>query len=561
MLLLTAAEMRELDRATIDSGRASGAELMERAGRGVAAAAAKHFGPPLALRVLVLCGAGNNGGDGFVAARHLRARGAHVRVGLVAPRADVQGDALEHLRRMEADGLTAEAVPTDAALAALVASADVWDWALDALLGTGARGEPRGMAAVAAEALRRLRAHGTRVIAVSADDGSVAEHAVAADLTVTFGQLKRGQVLHPGRERCGLLELVDIGLLPAEESLEGPAQLAHGPELGALLPARDPRAHKGSAGRVLVVGGAMGMAGAVVLAARAASRAGAGYVRVAAPASLADVLAGQMVEQMPIACGEGSQRSLTVTAAVRIMEEASRADAVALGPGLSRDPDALRLARDLLARMECPVVLDADGLAAFAPPDGDLAAALKGAPAPRIVTPHLGEMARLTGEMPSTLEAHRIDAAREWAKRWGCVLVLKGAPTVVAAPDGRVSVNPTGNAGMATAGMGDVLTGVVAALLAQRLAPFDAACLAVFTHGLAGDFAARDIGPVGLVASDVSERLPRALQALRGGVPARDAPAGRDGSLPMTSRGGATPGSRDRPWDGCPGPSRPPRRS
>jgi NAD(P)H-hydrate epimerase len=265
----------------------------------------------------------------------------------------------------------------------------------------------------------------------------------------------------------------------------------------------------------------MGMAGAVVLASRAASRAGAGYVRVAAPASLADILAAQLVEQMPVACGETPMRTLTTSAAGQILEEASLADAVAIGPGFSRHPDSVKLVRDLLARVECPVVLDADGLAAFAPPDGDLAAALRGAPAPRIVTPHLGEMARLTGEMPSTLEAHRIDAAREWAKRWGCVLVLKGAPTVVAAPDGRVSVNPTGNAGMATAGMGDVLTGVVAALLAQRLAPFDAACLAVFTHGLAGDFAARDIGPVGLVASDVSERLPRALQALRGGVPAR----------------------------------------
>ena len=527
MLLLTAAEMRALDRATIDSGQASGAELMERAGLGVAAAAAKHFGSPLALRVLVLCGAGNNGGDGFVVARHLRAMGAVVRVGLVMPRALVRGDALEQLDLMEAAGLKAEPLDSDAEIAKIAGPADRWDWAVDALLGTGASGELRGLLPAATEALRRLHAHGTRIIAVdlptgvSADDGSVTEHAVAADLTVTFGFPKRGQILHPGRGHCGLLELVDIGLTPPDRAGLAPARLADGAELGALLPPRDPRAHKGSAGRVLVVGGAMGMAGAVMLAARAASRAGAGYVRVAAPASLADVLAAQLIEQMPLACGEGSQRSLTTTAAAQILEEASRADAVAIGPGLSRHPDAVRLARDLLARMDRPVVLDADGLAAFAPPDGDLAAALRGAPAPRIVTPHLGEMARLTGEMPSALEARRVDAAREWAKRWGCVLVLKGAPTVVAAPDGRVSVNPTGNAGMATAGMGDVLTGVVAALLAQRLAPFDAACLAVFAHGLAGDFAAHDIGPVGLVASDVAERLPRALHALHSGPAAR----------------------------------------
>jgi ADP-dependent NAD(P)H-hydrate dehydratase / NAD(P)H-hydrate epimerase len=522
MLLLTAAEMRALDRATIDSGLVTGAELMERAGRGVAVAAVKHLGSPLALRVLVLCGPGNNGGDGFVAARHLRAMGASVRVGLVAPRAQVHDDALAHLERMEAAGVPAEPADTDATLAALVGTTERWDWALDALLGTGASGELRGMMPAATEALRRLHAHGTRIVAVdlptgvSSDDGSVTEHAVAAHLTVTFGYPKRGNFLHPGREHCGLLERVDIGLLPPERAGLSPARLAVGSELGALLPSRDPRAHKGTAGRVLVVGGAMGMAGAVMLAARAASRAGAGYVRVAVPASLADVIAAQLVEQMPLACGEGSQRSLTTSAAPQILEEASRADAVAIGPGLSRDPDAVRLARDLLAHMDMPVVLDADGLSAFAPPDGNLEAALRGAPAPRVVTPHLGEMARLTGEMPSALEARRVDAAREWAKRWGCVLVLKGAPTVVAAPDGRVSVNPTGNAGMATAGMGDVLTGVVAALLAQRLAPFDAACLAVFVHGLAGDFAADDIGPVGLVASDVVERLPRALHALHG---------------------------------------------
>ena len=266
---------------------------------------------------------------------------------------------------------------------------------------------------------------------------------------------------------------------------------------------------------------AAGMAGAVVMAARAASRAGAGYVRVAAPASLHDLLASQLVEQMPVACGEGSLRSLTTTAAARVIEEASRADAVALGPGLSRHADAVRFAHAVLPRFECPVVLDADALFAFSPPEFDLGATLAKSPGPRIVTPHLGEMARLTGEMPSTLEANRVDVAGKWAKKWNCVLVLKGAPTVVADASGRVSVNPTGNPGMATAGMGDVLTGAIAALLAQKLAPWDAARLAVFIHGLAGDLAAREVGPIGLVASDASERLPRALEMVAGSVPRR----------------------------------------
>ncbi len=516
MLLLTAAEMRALDAATI-AGGVPGGTLMGRAGRGVAEALRRRFGSPLALRVLVLCGPGNNGGDGFVAACHLAAMGARVGVGVLAAREAVRGDAAAHLAKLESAGLRPWFVGDDAGVADLVSGADRWDFALDALLGTGAAGEPRGAIATACEALNRLRQTGTRIVAVdlptgvSADTGAAAEAAVQADLTVTFGHAKRGHFLFPGRARRGELEVVDIGLLaPREAGVQG-VELAEASTLAGIGPHRDPRAHKGAAGRVLVVGGAQGMIGAPVLAARAASRAGAGYVRVAAPASLCDVLASHLVEQMPVACGEGVHRSLTATALPRILAEASRCDAVAVGPGLSRHGDAVRLAHLLLPKLELPVVLDADGLNAFAPPDGDLAAMLRDAPAPRVLTPHLGEMSRLTGESPAALEARRIDAAREWARRWGCVLVLKGAPTVVADAEGRACVNPTGNPGMATAGMGDVLTGAIAALLAQKLPPWDAARLAVFAHGLAGDLAAADVGPVGLTAGDVTERLPRAL--------------------------------------------------
>jgi len=418
---------------------------------------------------------------------------------------------------MQAAGLAAVALEREEDLARLVATRDQWDFALDAVLGTGARGEPAGLVAAAVQALRELDERGTHVVAVdlptgvNADTGAIARRAVRADLTVTFGHAKRGHFLFPARSHRGDLEVVDIGLVsPAELHLEG-VELAQPDVLAAFGPRRDPRAHKGSAGRVLVVGGAQGMVGATVLAARAASRAGAGYVRVAAPASLHDALASQLVEQMPVACGEGVFRSLTVTALPQVLAEAARADAVAIGPGLSRHADAVKLVHALLPRLDMPVVLDADGLNAFSPPDGDLTEALRAAPGPRIITPHLGEMARLTGEMPSLLETRRIDAARQWAKRWKCVLVLKGAPTVVADAEGNVCVNPTGNPGMATAGMGDVLTGAIAALLAQKLPPYDAARFAVFAHGLAGDLAAREVGPVGLTAGDVVERLPRAL--------------------------------------------------
>ena len=525
MLLLTAAEMRALDSATIAAGGVTGETLMERAGHGLALAAVKYFGSPVALRVLVLAGTGNNGGDGFVAARHLHLLGARVGVGVLAAREQVQGDALLHLQRLETAGLHVEFVGTDVALVNLTREADRWDWAIDALLGTGARGEPQGLVPVACESLRLLRGRGTKVIAadlptgVSADDGSAGAHAVHADLTVTFGCLKRGHVLHPGRGLCGALELVDIGLLPAASAGITGVTLAGPAEMAALLPVRDPRAHKGSAGRVLVVGGAMGMAGAVILAARAASRGGAGYVRVAAPARLFDVLASQLVEQMPVACGDDSAPSLSTVALPEVLSEVERADAIAVGPGLSREPGAVRFVQELLAHIDRPLVLDADALSAIAPPEGDPEKLLRSNAGARVVTPHLGEMARLTGLRPSDLEARRVDVAGEWAKRWGCVLVLKGAPTVVAAPDGRTSVNPTGNAGMATAGMGDVLTGAIAALLAQRLAPYDAARLAVYAHGAAGDLAAAEIAPVGLVASDVVERLPRALHNLASPAP------------------------------------------
>ncbi|HEY6196538.1 MAG TPA: NAD(P)H-hydrate dehydratase, partial [Candidatus Eisenbacteria bacterium] len=367
-----------------------------------------------------------------------------------------------------------------------------------------------------------LRARGTRILAVDlptgvgSDDGGASPDAVHADVTVTFGHPRRGHWLWPGRGLRGELEVVDIGLVATERAGIQPAELASERELASLVPVRDPRAHKGVSGRALLVGGAPGMTGAMVLAARAAARAGAGYVRVAAPASLQATLAAQLVEPMVLACGEDEHRTLTSTALPFVMGEAERANAVAVGPGLSRNPHAASLARELAIRLARPLVLDADALSALSPAEDVLVPALRLAPGPRVLTPHLGEMQRLTGQTPQELESRRIDATRGWAKRWGAVVVLKGAPTVVACPDGRVSVNPTGSPALASAGTGDVLTGTLVALLAQGLAPYDAARLAVFAHGLAGDLAATEIGDLGVTATDLPDRLPRALAKIRG---------------------------------------------
>ena len=292
MLLLDAQAMRRLDELTMKSGTASGETLMERAGAGVAQAMERRYGPLLGLRVLVLCGGGNNGGDGFVAARHLRTRGARLAVVLLAPRESVRGDARAHLERLEAEAGPVRVAASEADVIAAVGSQDAWDFALDALLGTGARGEPEGLMAAGVEQLRLLDERVTRVVAVdlptgvSADTGAIARRAVRADLTVTFGAPKIGHVLYPGRAFAGALEVVDIGLAPPPAN--DPAyqvELATAESLGALLHERDPRAHKGSVGRVLVIGASPGLTGAVALAARAATRTGAGYVQMLVPAA------------------------------------------------------------------------------------------------------------------------------------------------------------------------------------------------------------------------------------------------------------------------------------
>ena len=513
--LVTAAEMRELDRATIEGGHATGEALMERAGAGVAEAMERRYGPALALRVLVLCGTGNNGGDGFVAARHLRARGAETLVGLIGERARVRGEALAHLERLEREGATAVEIGSEETLARLVATHARWDFALDALLGTGSRTGLEGMIAAAVQALRDLDDAGTHVVAVDLptgvhpDTGEIARRAVRADLTVTFGAPKRGQWLYPGRAFVGALEVVDIGLSRADEA-RFPVGLAVGLGIADLLPAREPRAHKGSAGRVLVVGGSPGLLGAVTLAARGATRAGAGYVQCVVPESLHDILEITLTSEMTIPAPETRARTLARLALDPIAGRAERADAMLVGSGLARDPESAALARALVAARAIPMVLDADGLNAYEGSEGFDARS----GAPLVLTPHLGEMARLTGDTPASLEARRIDAAREWAARWKAVLVLKGAPTVTAAPDGRATVNPTGNPGLATAGTGDVLAGMIAAFLAQRLDPYDAARAAVYVHGLAADRLAAGQGALGLDAGDVAEALPGAMHEL-----------------------------------------------
>ena len=517
MFLVTSDEMRRIDRATIESGHASGEALMERAGAGVAQAMERHYGSPLAMRVLVLCGGGNNGGDGFVAARLLARRGAQVHALLLADRARIRGEARAHLEALERAGTRIEQVADDSALDRVVSAHDAWDFAVDALLGTGARGAPEGLMAAGVSALSELRGRGARVIAVDmptgvdADSGAASNLAVAADLTVTFGLPKRGQFFHPARGLLGALEVVDIGLSTAAiESVAPRVRLAVAPDMAALVPVRDPRSHKGSLGRVFLVGGSAGLTGAITLAARAALRAGAGYVQVAVPRGVSDIVEGKLTEAIKLALPETAERTLSAAALEPILLHAGRADVMVLGPGLSRHAETAELARRIVAEWERTLVLDADGLTAFQDHTEDLSRGH----ARRILTPHLAEMQRLTGIEPAEIEKRKLEVAIEYARRWQSVVVLKGPPTVTASPDGFATVNPTGNAGLATLGTGDVLSGTIAAFAANGLTPYDAARLSAYVHGMSGDLVAAEKGQAGMVAGDVAENLPLAILGL-----------------------------------------------
>jgi len=465
-------------------------ELMERAGSAAADAALRRF--PGARAFSVWCGTGNNGGDGFVVARKLHEAGREVSVRLLGPEEKVQGDAAENLRRARELGLR---------------FADDWEPAdviLDALFGTGFSGAPRADAAAHIEA---MNASSSPVVAVDipsgvdASTGEVAGAAVEAELTVTFHAPKIGLAVAPGRFHAGQVEVADIGLAPAETRHRRATE-----DLLALVPRRGPRDNKYSAGSVLVVGGSTGLTGAPSLTAKAALRAGAGIVTACVPASLNLVFEQRLLEVMTRPCPDEDGR-MGPEAAEAIVEAAARAGAVALGPGLGRTDGTRELVRILLERLELPVVLDADGLWAVAGHLGWVYAR----DAPTILTPHAGELARLLGRESAWVSAHRLRAAESGADDAGAVVLLKGADTLVASPGHGVLVSDLGNPGLATAGSGDVLTGIAAAFLAKGVEPRLAAAAAAAAAGVAASLAAERHGTAGMIARDVIEALSPAL--------------------------------------------------
>jgi NAD(P)H-hydrate epimerase len=503
--LASAEAMRGLDRHTIEKLGVPGELLMECAGRLVAALAEAELAP--GRRVVVLAGPGNNGGDGLVAARHLQLRGVPVVVALAADPARVRGDAARNLERAERAGV---------AFSGPRWRAEPGDVIVDALFGTGLA---RPLEGEAAAAVRRILAArpACRVVAVDlpsgldADTGQPLGACVQADLTVTLALPKLGLALEPGRSLAGRVVVGRIGIADEAPGVALRAGLLTRRGAGGLLPERPADGHKGRFGHVLVAAGSRGKTGAAALAALGAARSGAGLVTVACPAGASAILQASSREAMTAPLAESPEGELAPEAAEPLLGLARERDVLALGPGVGRGAGARELVRRVAPRAAVPLVLDADGLVAF---EGE-PEALRRRELPGVLTPHPGEAGLLLGEEPAAINRDRVGSALRLAERSGAVVVLKGAASVVAEPGGRVRVNPTGGPVLASGGTGDVLTGVIAGLLAQGLAPFDAASAGCFVHGLAGDRLARRLGPAGVLAGEVANELPAAAEALR----------------------------------------------
>jgi NAD(P)H-hydrate epimerase len=387
---------------------------------------------------------------------------------------------------------------------------------VDALLGTGSHGAPRGPVAAAIEMAERSEVPIASIdipSGVDATTGYREQPSIKADLTVTLGLPKRGLAIEPGRSSAGLVLVVDIGIPSAVVDGIIPATLIADPDWArSLLPSRPMDAHKGSVGRVLAVGGSAGMMGALGLAAESALRVGAGYVVAAMPASCVDALESRVAEVVKRGLAETPERTLALGARDEIIAEAIRADAVAIGPGLSRSRESQELARELLERVEAPIVLDADGLNAFE------SIGIHRMHGPLILTPHYAEAARLSGQSVAEVARDPAGWARRFSEESRAIVCLKSAPMITAAPAEPLILNATGNPGMATAGAGDVLTGTIAGLVAQGVDAEEAGALGCYIHGLAGDVAARRLGMRGFIAGDIMRALPAAIMALESGA-------------------------------------------
>ena len=528
MKVVTAEEMREIDRKTIEGLGISGNVLMERAGLAVAAKIKELFER---RKTVILAGGGNNGGDGIVVARELFNSGWNVKVLFLAKQEKLGRDCRNQFMIAKKIGLPMQ-------FRTKIAGADLHSaLVVDALLGTGLNKDVEGGMA---EAISFLNNSGSPVVSVdvpsgvSSDTGQVMGSAVKADYTVTFGLPKRAHLVYPGAEYSGRLFIENIGFpesLLTSEALK--VEVLEKNALSLLLPERPKYSHKGDYGHVLIVAGSRGKTGAALMAARACLRSGSGLVTIGVPESLINLFQSRVIEEMTLPLpdrGDGTLSSKGAGTILRFLSE--KADVLAVGPGMGVSKETQKLMEDVIQSSRSPMVVDADGINSIT--DNSI---FGKAQAPVLLTPHPGEMARLLNRksgarsqesgltklktqksrLRSEIEKDRINAALSFSRDSGTYLVLKGAPTIVAEPDGRAFINSTGNPGMATAGSGDVLTGIISSFVGQGLNPVDASVLGVYLHGLAGDVASSEKGETSLIASDIIEALPGAFMEMKQG--------------------------------------------
>ncbi len=502
--------MQSIDRRAIEGMKIPGLTLMENAGKRVAEEILERFELSGKLATVV-CGKGNNGGDGFVVARHLHQRGVKIGLFLIGGRESVKGDALANLELAEKTGLTVQAVTVPAAFAIPPETSLI----VDAIFGTGFSGDVK---APYDEVIRRVNAHRAPVVAVDAPSGldgasgRVADPTVKAELTVTFGLPKLGQVVYPGKSYCGQLVVVNIGFPDKainEERISLNMLMAD--EAARMLPYRAPDANKGDFGKLFVLAGSKGYTGAASMTAESGLRAGTGLVILGYPESFDDVFEAKLTEVIKHPLPEvRNRRCLALRGLGEIREMVKWADALAVGPGIGTYHETRDLIFRLVSKLDKPAVFDADALNNLAKDIGQL----KGHPAPLVISPHPGEMSRLTGKTISEIQKDRINTALAFSQEYNLVCILKGGPSVIAAPSGQAWINPTGNEGMATAGSGDVLTGIIGGFLAQGMLDIDSAVLGCYVHGLAGDLARDEFGSRGMIAGDIMRMLPEALAQL-----------------------------------------------
>jgi len=509
MKVVTAAQMRRIDEVTIRERGVSGLELMERAGREVAREILERFSPATAA---ILCGKGNNGGDGFVIARHLREAGMAVQVFSFFDPAELRSDAAAMFAKLPRD-VEVIVKPAPEPLAVELRDFDV---IVDAILGTGITGPVEGYLG---EVIWSVNQSGVPIVAVDIPSGLSSEAtqpsavSIRAAVTVTIGLPKIGLVIDPGMRSAGVVSIVDIGF---------PGDLLHSHELTvnivgmddarAMIPKRDPAGHKGSFGKAAILAGSEGMTGAAVLAARAAGRSGVGLIYSVYPRALGSIMESHLIEPVkrPL---DGLDKWFTREMIESAMSELADKDAVAFGPGIGQREETKAFALEMISRVATPMVIDADALNILAASE-DMPAKLRSRKAATILTPHPGEAARLLKCSIEEIEGNRMDCCVELARETGAIIVLKGSQTIITAPDGQRYINPTGNSGLAKGGSGDVLTGLIVGLLAQGMTGLNAALLGVFVHGVAADLTAERIPPRAMTPSDVIEGMAGAWKSI-----------------------------------------------